>query len=175
MLSGCGVNYNIYFANVTEYPVIPDTYTAKMVQVDTSGLEVNLADIDRRVDEVEQCLTKRFPDGQLSNRIIVDAHCRAPSFLPAVNRSELTIKIAPDWRNGCSGQQVFPCGVDPKYCIAKDITPTAECPCACRSAIQDDTTIVVTPNLYLLKGDLLRIITGCNFPWVPGLQECFSD
>lgn len=174
LLCSCSSSYyRLNFLNVTNYTINPDEVTSNGVRVDTSGKTVDLVEIDQKITQVENCLKNKYPTGKLPNEIIKTGQCVNNWFDTNINRAELVIKIAPDFHIGCAGEELFPCGVDPKLCEAKGLTPTAECPCECRVAIQDNHAIVVTPNLYLLKADMIRLQTGCNFIWIPGLQECF--
>jgi hypothetical protein len=138
--------------------------------------DLDLAAVDAHTDAVEACLRAKYPDGKLPPAVVAAGHCLYDTIELTVHRDCLTVKLAPDWRWSCDGkEQVFPCSVDPALCEAKGIHPTAECPCSCRSAIQDDGVIVVTPNLHLYDNDLIRLQTSCNFIWIPGLQECFQQ
>lgn len=174
-LAGCGgvggVCYDDHYANVT-------AYTVRATQRSPSGIAVDgaldLGELDRRTAAVEACLAARFPDGRMPAALVAAAHCLTDRVELVVHRECLTVKVAPDWHVGCAGEQVFPCSVDPALCQAKGLTPTAACPCECRSAIQDDGTIVVTPDLRLYANDLMRLQTSCNDIWVPGLEECFQ-
>ncbi len=173
LLAGCGACYDGQYDNVTSYPVHATSHTPKGIAVDG---ELDLAEIDRRTDAVEACLRARFPDGRLPPELLGPGHCLYDTVELTVPRGCLTVKLAPDWHMSCTGnQQVFPCGVDPSLCVAKGLTPTEACPCECRSAIQDQSTIVVTPNLHLYDGDLIRLQTSCNFIWIPGLVECYEQ
>lgn len=171
-LAGCGgFHYDGHFANVTSYPVHASTRTAEGIAVDG---DLDLAALDAKTDAVEACLRAKFPDGHLPGALSIDAHCLSDRVDLDVHRDLLTVKVAPDWHVGCQGMQQFPCSVDPALCEDKGFTPTTACPCECRSAIQDNDVIVVTPNLLLYDNDLIRLQTTCNFIWVPGLQECFQ-
>ena len=45
--------------------------------------------------------------------------------------------------------------------------------CYWRAGVQDHVVIVTTPSMYLYKDPLVRIITGCAFPWSsPRLTAC---
>lgn len=173
-LSGCAVCYNGGFVNVTSYPVTTTEKSPEGIAVDPSGFQVDLADLDHKTDLVEECLREKFPDGRLSGDIVTASHCLTDRIDTTIHRSCLRVKVAPDWHVGCQGEQVFPCSVDPALCEAKGFTPTAECPCECRSAIQDQDTVVTTPDLRLYANDLLRIVTTCNDIWTSSLQDCFQ-
>lgn len=144
LLIGCLTPcYHNDYANITNYEVISDTSTPDGISVDSSGFLIDLNEIDRLVTEFENCYG-------------------------TVNRECLTVKVAPDWYvSECSGQQLFPCDIDEAICIEqKKVTPTKECPCNCRAMIQDENTIIVTPDLRLLQGELARMVSGFNNPWI---------
>ncbi len=172
LAAGCEPTcYDGHYANVTAYPIHASTRTPEGIAVDG---DLDLVELDRKTDAVEACLRGKYPDGHLPPELVEAAHCLSDRVDLDVHRDCLTVKVAPDWHVGCQGEQQFPCSVDPALCEAKGFTPTPECPCECRSAIQDNDAIVVTPDLRLFDNDLIRLQTSCNFIWVPGLQECFS-
>lgn len=179
---GCGFPepcYDGHYLNVTGYSVSVEAETPAGVGVDPSGFAADFAEIDRRFAAVEACLAQRFPDGTLPPDLVVRAGClsnRLP-FGTSIKRECLTVKIAPDWHWSCFGpQQVFACAYPSPYddlCRAKGHEPSEDCPCCWRGAVQNQTTLVTTPDLHLLTNDLLRVVTGCNNVFVPGLQECY--
>ncbi|MDD4476965.1 MAG: hypothetical protein PHY40_02290 [Patescibacteria group bacterium] len=140
------------YSSITDYDVNPDILSPSGILVDTSGFEVDLEELDKQIADLETCL--RIP----------------------VRRNCLTVKIADDWyQSVCSGQQLFPCNIDSQICYDKDVEPTAECPCACRSMVQNENTIITTPNLYLFRAELARMITGENNIWViPEITKCMN-
>lgn len=177
LLLGCREpewRYDGHFANVTAYSIAPTQMTPQGLNVDASGSWVDLAAIDAKVDAVEQCLQGLYPDGVLPATMVATGHCLQNHFSPRVHREALVIKVAPNWHVGCSGEQQFSCAVDPQLCVDKGLVPTVQCPCQCRSAIQDQDIIVTTPDLRMLDHDLIRIVTSCNYIWVDPLQGCFQ-
>lgn len=87
-------------------------------------------------------------------------------------RSCLTIKAAPDWIiSPCTGNEEFGHAPDAS-CEAKGETPTAECPCRFRAIIQDNCSIVTAPNMEILSGQFVTLLTGCVNAWVGPLAEC---
>lgn len=181
---GCGDNdcYVNHYRNITNYDVIPETLTPNDVLVDTSGFDVDLAEIDRQIDEMEVCVQNALFDGidmptaQAQGCRDSNLNYRTDFTDISVRRECLTVKIAPDWYvSACSGQEVFPCDIPPQVCIDKGLEITDECPCRCRSAIQDENVVVTTPNLYLFRGELARMITGCNNPWFGAVSRCLVD
>ncbi len=73
----------------------------------------------------------------------------------------------------CTGEEVFECFVAPESCSAKGYEPSSVCPCRCRSVIQDHRIIVTTPNMKVLPGKLVTLITGVENPWADAkLAHC---
>lgn len=186
LLSGCGGGYNPYsidnYLNVTHYPVNYTQHTAQGIGVDGA---LDVADIDRRTDEVEACLIKLFPDGKLPMDVIENSHCIEATFVPEIQRKYIGVKLAPDWYNSCyaedysyvgpgNGEEIFPAMVDPALCEAKGFKVTDACPCGVRSIIQDNSVIVTAPNMHLYKAELIRLVTGCNDIWTSVLASCWS-
>lgn len=185
----CGCNqpdcYWNNYRNITGYNINPSTETPNGIAVDTSGFDVDLEEIDRQVDSLENCLRTAFAENPFIDEETAELQdCRIDGyefrteFDPeiTINRDCLVVKIATDWSvSPCSGQQVFPCNIDPAVCEAKGIEVTEECPCMCRSMIQDENVIITTPDLYLFRGELARMITGCNNPWFDPVSQCLLD
>lgn len=173
------------YANVTHYVTEPNLLTQEGISVRYDGDQTThsryarsfsdvLAEVDQRTDRVEQCLRRLYPDGKLPVPVIAEGHCIRSYFEPEVKRECMSVLIAPDSHYGCSGEQLFPCSVNPQLCIDKGLTITPECPCECRSTIQDNKTIVTTPDMHLYDAELIRLVTGCNMVWIEGLQECWN-
>lgn len=156
----CGCDYEGYwngYMNITDYDINLDAVTPRGIYVDTSGFEIDLEEIDRQVDFLENCLQEN-------------------SIISQIHREWFVVKIAPDWFvSECSGQQIFPCEMPDSVCENKDLEITEECPCMCRSAIQDENTVVTTPNFYLFRGELARMATGYNNPWFYPVSGCLLD
>lgn len=158
------------FTNVTNYTVQYSAVTPKGTQVDGN---LDLAEIDRRIDQVEQCL-------QHITVLPIQAHCLATNFDHQIHRNFLGVKLAPDWHwtdNACDGnpQQVFACGKAPAaLCEAKGLTVSEACPCCWRGVVQDNSVIVTTPNMHLFDETLIRIVTGCNYIWDNELVGCYT-
>lgn len=176
---GCGFPEQCYFnhySNYSNYTVSVEGETPAGIAYDSTGHALDAAEVDRRVDAVEACLTKLYPDGVLPESVRQAGSCLWAKlrFGTTVKRQCLTVKIAPDWHWSCDGkQQVFSCNAPEAGCLAKGRVPTPECPCCWRGLVQDETTLVTTPDLHLLTADLIRVVTSCNNIWVPGLQECY--
>jgi hypothetical protein len=163
----CTPEYN--FGLRAHYDVDPDRITPQNIAVDSSGQAVNYFMIDVLTDKVEECLARSFPGGVMPETVWGPGGCRRHSFRPHIRRECLTVKVAPDWWVGKSGDQLLPWG-NGGECQEKGFGPG---PCYFRATIQDDLTIVVTPNLKLYAGPLVQIATGCELPWSsPELSAC---
>lgn len=124
---------------------------------------------DTAITEVQSCLSS------IGNDVSVlpsDALCPGVGG-PWRVQSCTRIVLSDNWYiSPCSGQELFPCAVDPVACVTKGLSPSTECPCACREAIQNGTSVIVPPNHALLKAGLVRLVTGCENPWVEPLARC---
>ncbi len=161
MLYSCGVRNVCYpeanYPNYTQYAEYP-----------LEGLDQAL--VDSTVRNVVECLAP-LKKQWLTPQETYEAQCYGMPTLEI--RSCMLVKLAPDWYTSkCSGEQIFPCNVPLVSCTSKGFIPTAECPCACRAMIQDNTTIIVTPNLKLLPAYLTTLLTSCNNPWTETLAKC---
>jgi hypothetical protein len=124
------------------YTVKPNTTTAMGIAVDTSGTDVNLADLDRRARAVAECLGHRPEPG-----------CTV-------------VKVVPDAVRSCSGPYLLlPIEAPGAGCAEKGQDPSAACPCRWRAGIQPDGAILVPPDLYNLGDPLVRIWGNVNDPW----------
>lgn len=186
--------YQNHYARITDYAINSKATTPHGVHVDTSGFTVDLEKIDYIFDSVEQCLLDNFEkiapfceekktycreiiDPQLSEYWkCYDLMVGCQNYQRVKNgldRSCVKIKIAPDWHLSCDDRyMLFPCNIPIQGCLDKGLTPTPECPCSCRSTIQG-SDIITTPELVVLSGELVRLITGFNNPWaVEPLKAC---
>ena len=182
LLCGCGSptpqipyyqhNYSDQFAD-HPYSVLPDAKTEEGIRVDTSGIYVDLKDLDMQTGDVEDCLKAQFGSGRLPPELVQQASCDSDQVSLPIVRSWLTVKVAKDFLFSCDGsQEVLPVQAPDVLCVAKGETPTAMCPCYWRAGIEQNRYIVVTPNLYLFKDPLIRMVTGCDNPWVGALATC---
>lgn len=186
-LAGCSdgkrCNNNNY-QNITQYEIAVNSVTPGGVNVDDSGFFVDLEELDRQINEMEICVQNALSGG-IDMATAETQDCRIDGwdyrtdFVDiSVRRECLTVKISPDWRvSTCSEEymEVFPCEINPQVCIDKGLEITDECPCMCRSTIQDENVVVTTPNLYLFRGELARQMTGCNNPWFGAVSACLVD
>jgi hypothetical protein len=141
----CGEDscYTYNFINITAYEFKETAKTKLGITVSDYSGRLDLDLLDKKVLELENCLN-----------MSIDYSC-------------VSVLVPPDfYMSRCSGQELFPCDIDPQICIDKGLIPTEECPCACRGAIQNDFIIVTTPDTVTFKGELTRLITGINNPWL---------
>lgn len=154
--------------NESSYVITPTMATPKGIHVDVSGLTISSERIDTIVDEVETRLVSAFPGGQIPQDVQQMAGCTGSSFPLPIHRQCLTVKVVSDWVLDCEGNyELLPVVAPVAGCLAKDEMPTEACPCRWRVLVQDDQSIVVTPDLYMLPDALVRIVTGCSYVWVP--------
>lgn len=169
----CRPQYGV--VSQSAYDVRPNATTPHGIAVDTSGLAINLARIDRLTDELEACLVAQFgnpPRIALSDAL--PGECMDPYFDLPVKRGCIVVKIAADWRESRyayagSKQQLLP-WTNGGGCTDKGMPPGV---CWYRVTVQDDLTVVVPPSMLMLKEGLLRITTNCHNPWrSPALAAC---
>ena len=187
--TSCGVSYCPQLfpqLNQTTYTVNAALTTPKGIPYDPSGLPINPALIDRLTDEVEACLTKAFPDGNILSTVgqrddALDGAACGPShhFALPITRSCLKVKVASDWHlsmdefDGSKQQQLHDVALDAGATCGKGQTGAGAC--YWRAGVQDKVTIVTTPSFYLFKQPLVEIITGCAYPWSsPTLSACMT-
>ena len=147
--------YNFY--NQFSYKVRPTAKTAQGMAVDLTGQDVSLNQIDNLTNEVEKCLEDTFGNPpRLPDDVRQKADCLVETFALPIKRECFVVKIPDDWAFSCDGtQQVLTQSAPAERCYEKGLTPTQTCPCRWRAGIQDDSIIVVTPNLFLYKDPLV--------------------
>ena len=160
-LSQCG-----YAVNTTDI-------TPEGISVDTTNQQTSLDLIDSLFLETEECLMKNF-NGIIPEEVRIAADCPLLNFPLPIIRSCISVKIPDDWMwNTDNTQQLLNLSAPEELCKVKGLSGEG---CKWRAAIQNDTTIVITPDFYLLKDPLIRIVTGCNNPWAhPLLAECATN
>jgi len=158
LFSFCTQYYPERFANVTQYAISSSLETPKGIRVDPGHHQVDLAKIDRYVDELEACIGK------------------------AIKRDAFAVKFPDDlYISPCTGEELFPCKMPVDVCIKKvvdnhvqlipgspctlDELPCLPCPCHCRAAIQANAAVITNTKMNLFKAELTRLVTGVNNPW----------
>lgn len=177
--SSCGNNPNrcefvYYLPEQTDYSVDATELTPKNIAIDPSGQNISGSLVDRLTDETEACLIKNFGNPPiLSEETQTDAICYGSSFILPIRRECLTVKVSNDWFLSTDGtQQLLPyiggygdCG--------KGLP--GDGPCYWRAGVQNNLTIATTPSFYLYKDPLVKITTGCTYPWFDAkLAECME-
>lgn len=168
-------HYQDVFVGQYHYDVNPDRTTDGGILVDTSGQDIDISDLDRQTDEVERCLVDQFGDPPVIPLEDVKASdCDSQTFPIPIRRQDLVVKVAMNWTPSCDGsQQVLPVPAPQALCDAKGMYWMTECPgCFWRAGIQQNRFIIVTPNYFLYKDPLIRLVTGCNNPWTGRLATC---
>ncbi|MFH0752469.1 MAG: hypothetical protein V1914_02620 [archaeon] len=179
------------YQNTTSYEVIPDRYTPNGIGLDDPKKEewrLDAGEVDWQVDDFEACLNENFAKNPVlseeSNPVVTFGdytfqNCVKNEFYETfeVKRDCLVVKVPDDlYESKCSDQMLFPCDVNPQACLDKGVGPTEECPCNCRATVQDDNYIITNPALSVFRGELARIVTTCNNPWiVEQLRGCLLN
>ncbi len=179
------------YQSVTYYDVNVDRYTPKGIGLDdpkNEAWKLDADEVDWQVDDLERCMNKGFAENPVlseeSNPVVTFSgqtfqNCTRSEFYEKIEirRDCLTVKVPDDlYQSKCGDQMLFPCDVDPQACLDKGVTPTEECPCACRAIIQDDSCIITNPAMSVFRGELARMVTGCNNSWiVEQLKGCLSN
>lgn len=145
---------NNHYKNITHCQINITDYTDQGIAIDMSGFNINLKEIDRRIDAIEQCFSE------------------VSGYEEKIKRECLTIKVVVPILSQCSDQQMVPVKAPDEFCNNKGITPTKECPCLWRTAIQDNTTIVTPPVMYLWE--IGRIHFGNNNIWESEYAKCLN-
>jgi hypothetical protein len=136
---------------------------------------VSLFEIDRLTNEVESCLAEEFGNPPvIPDDVINQSYCLYNTFDIPFPRECITVKVVDDWVWSCDGtQQLIPQEAPQELCDAKGLSYDPNCPCRWRAGIQDNHIIVVTPDLFLYKDPLIRLMTSCNNPWAhPKISKC---
>jgi hypothetical protein len=165
------------YSDQTNYDVFPTSTTSQNIEVDSSGLNINLSKIDRLTNEVETCLIMTFGNPSvLPDDVIQNGKCEKSTFSIPLKKECLTVKVADDWflskyEYAGTHHQQLPY-TNGGQCTNKGL-PTGVC--YYRVGIQDNMTIVVPPSFYLFKDALVRIVTGCHDPWyAEKLANCMN-
>ncbi len=184
LLISCGEIRSPYYSH-NFYDQFPPPYaytfrrtatTPRGVSVDSSGLAIDLEEIDRRIDNAEECLTLAFGiPPVIPADVRAASACDADTFPLPLLRQDLRVKVASDWIPSCDGtEELLPAPSPDSGCEAKGLVPTDLCPCHWRAGIQNNAFIVITPDLYLLKDPAVRMATGCNDVWSAPLAACVA-
>jgi hypothetical protein len=179
MFVGCKTTscYRNYFANVIS-PILSisiDKRTLKGIGIDSGGYSVDTTKLDGRVDKIVACIQevgKTIGMASIENATTWQCLRRDFSKMEDIKRSCLVIKIVPPVYSKCSDWQFTGAKAPDAGCISKGLTPTAECPCMWRSAVQNDNILVTPPAMYIW--DIGRIFTGCNNIWFSPFAKCLS-
>lgn len=168
MFSMCAKYYPERHANITQYEISTSVTTPKGIRVDRGQHDVDLAKIDRHVDDLESCLGMR------------------------IRRNAFVVKFPSDlYLSPCTGEEIFPCKMPVDVCIRKisagsvnllpgspcslDDLPCTQCPCHCRAAIQGNAAIVTNTRMNLFRAELARLVTGEIDPWSSArLSRCIQ-
>lgn len=165
-LSGCGCNeeqYGYDCDSFSHYRVTNEHMTPGGVHFE--GPSTSDGQVDEYVGAVETCLGR------------------------SVVREGFTVLVAPDWYEepaACTlpdwgPQQLLPVPAPEEGCAAKGYSPEVDCPCEWRGGIRcpgpdsaGRAVLVETPNLLLLKDNLIRLVMNTSNPWTAEFAPCAS-
>lgn len=184
LLCGCGGTFDMEHDNPSracprfykydyggaKWSIRATLQTSRGYLVDPSADNVvDLELIDAIIERVDACLMEEFGDPiVLPEHVRSAAQCHENSFSPFTFSCPgrcLTIKVVDDWEWNCDEtDQVLPLEAPQGDCVAKGLEAKEDCPCRWRAAVQGTSSLVVTPNLYLL-GDVYLRYRGCQTPW----------
>lgn len=176
-------SYADEFVGQYHYSVVPAGHTAEGISVDPSGQAVDYDDIDLQTDQVEACLRATFGDPpRIPSEQARLSQCDNPTFPLPLRRQDLVVKTPADWLtapcpdvNGIY-EQTLPTPAPEVLCQQKVVTgqepPCPQGHCVWRAGIEENRYIIVTPDLYLYKDPLIRLVTGCNNPWAGAISSC---
>ncbi len=167
----------------------PDIITPDGIQVDSGGFPIDVNELDRRVNQIEECVLKvmkeEFPD-DLTMKQQMKWGCYTDNFnnRGPLKRDCLIIKIVPPQYSKCSDWLFLDAIAPDSFCIAKGLTPTPECPCRWRNSIIDEnillTTVEIRPDIPLSSPpapylwDIATMMTGCTQMWKMPFAKCAS-
>ena len=167
LVFGCAPCYDSYEPNYTNYSVHRTGISSLEYGLDDPKGELDRVRLDKIVEDVKDCVAAVLP---LTPQEQQEGECMGTP-TPEI-RSCLTVKDAPDWHWGCNNQEQLFGSAPIASCEAKGLTPTADCPCEFRAIIQDNCTVITTPNMKILAGQLTTLFTGCTNAWTGRLLTC---
>ena len=149
--------YYVPVTNVTDYEIPePNQHSPSGVPVYSEHMLLDLYLLDGIVEYTELCLGITLDRSQ------------AMVYVPS------DVYISP-----CSGQQLFPCSIveanGRDVCHEdKGLNTSEDCPCNCRSVIQDNSVIITTPDFRLLGMTLVMLMTSEINPYIKHSECIFS-
>lgn len=166
--------YQNFYQNITNYEVSPDVVTPSGIKVDAGGYAVDLVALDARIAKIEACIQAAAAESlALSAEEKKSWQClREVDSDQKLSRECLVIKVVTPTFSKCSDWQFIGVMAPDEGCLAKGLTPTSECPCMWRTAVQDDNIVITPPAMYLWE--VGRIMTSCNDVWHSPYAKCLS-
>lgn len=151
-----------------------DGITPSGIQVDTGGYAVDFIALDARIAKIEACIRQVAAESlALPAEEKKSWQClREADPNQELMRDCLVIKVVAPTLSKCSDWQFIGVAAPDELCLAKGVTPTAECPCMWRTAIQDDNVVITPPAMYLWE--VGRIMTSCNNIWYSPYAKCLG-
>ena len=158
------------YTNVTNYKININVETSNGIQVDTGGFYIDLHEIDKTFDRVDQCLYNLVERNYVP---VPEADCLDKYLRDIPIKKCIKIKIVEPVFSECSEWHFLKEEAPQRLCDMKGLT--TDCPCRWRWATQDDCNIITPPGHlgYPYLYDIIKIHTGCNGFWFdPELANC---
>lgn len=190
--------YNNFYKDATTYKITVDRTTPLGIGLDDPSRQVTDISVDLLAEQVQDCLKYKHSTCQGSHCIVQlneqeasNGQCISNTFNAEINWDWVQVKIpqhttTPEPSNGrtplvddgwytssCTSRQLFLCN-DPGYCTRSSSREEGECGCNCNGAIQDNQTLILTPNLLAFKEELIRLVSGCNNVFIEPLKQCLN-
>lgn len=148
---------------IPHYKVMTNIVTTNGINIDTSGQEINITDVENLINNIDQCMLLLEPT--------IEGYCLSKVFVKP-DKTCITIKVVNDWFIGCSGNQLLPWLAPEEACYNKK---HYDCPCHWRSGMQDGHTVITTPNFLLFADWYIKVFYGCWQPWNDqNISKCAS-
>jgi hypothetical protein len=146
------------------------------ISVDERGEDIDLVELDRIVDNLDECLLDAVP--RIAEWQRKHASCDKDAFngFNGIDRAAIRVRIDEDWKWSQDRLwQLTSAKAPASSCEGKGMDEHAD-ECRWRSAIQGCDTIIVGPRLDNIADPLTRIVLGCDYVWnIPALASCISD
>lgn len=150
------------FQNITNLPFHTSHISPSNIQIDAGNMNINIPLMDKRISNIADCIKSIEQPAEPS------WDCVYP--LPTYDLSCLKVKVVPPTLSACSSWEFIGVPAPNELCEAKGLTPSSECPCMWRLAVQDDWTIITPSALYFW--DVGRVLTSCNNIWETPYEKC---
>lgn len=173
LVIGCVDDNCLYLENKgSNYAVNQDKHTGLGIRLDDDvGLDTEqLQILDNRVITLEECL-KGVQSAQSPISLF---GCYPDTGVGLANwRNSVVIKITDEYHIGHMGTELLYLRAQDSVCAQKQEWDGESC--YYRVSVQNCTEVIVPPSMELLEDGLIRVITGCAYPWRSAvLRKCMG-